>query len=171
MSGDEHEIIRPPNTLKSKVTYGPGGVDLDALEKAEAVIAGLKGSYLEWVQDDLVKLQEVYDRALAGQGDPRDNLREIFRIAHDIKGQGGSFDYHLMTQVGNHLCRFIEAAEELVVTGKSELAVVKVHLDALRLIIAERREGDGGAEGQKMVAGLALVVEKYLKRKKAAEEG
>ncbi len=41
MSDDEEvQVIKPPSTLKAKVgTGGPGAVDLETLERAEAVIA------------------------------------------------------------------------------------------------------------------------------------
>lgn len=162
MSGEEKpEFIQPPNTLKSKVSLGPGGVDLDALERAEAVIANLKDNYLEWVEDDLVKIQAFYDRLAATAPEERKPLlQDVFRVAHDIKGQGGSFGYHLMTQLGNQLCRFIEGIKEC---GPTELEAIKVHIDAMRLVIGSRWEGDGGNQGKNLVAGLQLVLNKFTK--------
>ncbi len=163
MSGDDHEIINPPSTLKNKVTYSASGVDLAMLEKAEEIIAGLQGSYLEWVQEDLEKLQALFDQAQATAPDQRTGLlSEIFRIAHDIKGQGGSFGYDLMTAVGNQLCRFVEKLERV---GDAELEVIKLHLDSMRLIIGERMEGSGGKAGEEMVAGLQAVIAKLQQKK------
>lgn len=154
---DQPKFITPPNTLKGKVTYGPGGVDLDALERAEAVIANLQGNYLTWVQDDLVKLQQFYDLAKSDEANRPKHVEEIFRVAHDVKGQGGSFDYHLMTAVGNQLCRFIENTSPI---GAAELNAIKVHIDAMKLIIAQRMEGDGGKVGENLVSGLQAIVAK-----------
>jgi hypothetical protein len=78
-------------------------------------------------------------------------------VAHDIKGQGGSFGYHLMTAVGNQLCRFIENCSTW---GPAELDAVKVHIDAMKLVIAQRMEGDGGKVGENLVGGLQAVVAK-----------
>ena len=56
MTEEKLEIINPPNALKQKVgTGGAGAVDLEALERAEEVIAGMTGSYLEWVVEDFKK--------------------------------------------------------------------------------------------------------------------
>ena len=53
MTEEKLEIINPPNALKKKVgTGGAGAVDLEALERAEKAIAGMTGSYLEWVVED-----------------------------------------------------------------------------------------------------------------------
>lgn len=160
MATDDHEIINPPNTLKGKVSYSPNGVDLDMLEKAEQIIASLQGNYLEWVVEDLNRLQAAYERALA-DGDRTEAMKEIFHIAHDVKGQGGSFGYHLMTAIGNQLCRFVEAREEC---GAAELDVIKLHIDAMRLVIAERLEGTGGTGGERMLAGLQAVIAKVAKK-------
>jgi chemotaxis protein histidine kinase CheA len=157
----EFEIIEPPDTLQNKVTYSATGVDLNMLEKAEQIIAGLQDSYLEWVQEDLSKLQALYEEALARPDQRMILLKDVFRIAHDIKGQGGSFGYDLMTVVGNHLCRFVEALDEV---DEAELDVIKLHLDSMRLIIAQRLEGAGGAAGDKIVAGLQAVIAKVGKR-------
>lgn len=161
MPADDHEIITPPNTLKTKVSFSPNGIDLDMLEKAEQIIAGLQGNYLEWVLDDLNKLQAHYDRAVAEPENRAQAVADIFHVAHDVKGQGGSFGYHLMTSIGNQLCRFTEALQE---AGPAELDVIKLHIDAMRLIIAERLEGTGGTAGEKMLAGLQAVTAKVSKK-------
>ena len=108
MADDELEIINPPNTLKSKVREGgPGAVDLATLERAERVIEQMADSYLEWVQEDLVRMDAAYKALAAATGDRKAEAEQVFQIAHDIKGQGGSFGYDLMTLIANELCRLI----------------------------------------------------------------
>lgn len=163
MAEDEASIIRPPDTLKSKVSEGgPGAVDLDALERAEQVIANLTDNYLEWVQEDLAKFQAAYDKLAAAAPEDRAAAADaVFQISHDVKGQGGSFGYDLMTVVGNNLCRFIEKAEGDI-TDK-HIEAIKVHIDTMKLVIAENIKGDGGPAGDKLLTGLELVVQKLLK--------
>lgn len=157
------KIITPPDTLSGKVSYGPGGVDVAALERADAEVAGLKRNYLDWVVEDFDKLQKIYDRAAATPPVERAPVvHDLFYVAHDMKGQGGSFNYHLVTQIGNLLCRFIEANEMKagVVFEANEMEIIKLHVDAIRLVITQRWEGDGGREGKNLVAGLQAVVAK-----------
>lgn len=161
MPADDHEIITPPNTLKNKVSFSTNGVDLDMLDKAEQIIASLQGNYLEWVVEDLNKLQAHYDRALAEPDNRQQAMADIFHVAHDVKGQGGSFGYHLMTAIGNQLCRFVENLPDC---GPAELDVIKIHIDAMRLIIAQRLEGEGGVAGERMMAGLQAVIAKVSKK-------
>jgi len=151
------QIIRPPQTLQSKVEKGgPGSVDLDALAKAEAVIANLADDYLDWVQEDFVRLEAAYED-LKTDGANAQKIDALFQIAHDMKGQGGSFGYDLMTAIGDHLCRLVEGFEKV---GPRELGMIRVHIDAMRVVITKALKGDGGNEGRQLLMGLSLVVEK-----------
>ncbi len=158
MADDEMEIINPPNTLRSKVREGgPGAVDLETLERAESVIAGMADSYLEWVQEDLVKIDAAYAVLADASGDGNAEAEKIFQIAHDIKGQGGSFGFDLMTVIANELCRLIERLDTY---GPAEAKAIKVHIDAMKLVIQNRMKGDGGANGQALVEGIRRVGDK-----------
>jgi len=161
MSDDDVEIITPPNTLKSKVTVGgPGAVDPQALERAEQAIAGMTDDYLDWVRQDLIKIDAAFDALRNADGARKDELDAVFQLAHDIKGQGGSFGYDLMTALGNQLCRLIERVDHCDV---DVVDAIGVHIDSMKLVIAKDLKGDGGAAGEKMLAGLEKVYEKVLK--------
>lgn len=152
------QIIRAPQTLQSKVEKGgPGAVDLDALARAEAVIANLADDYLDWVREDFVRLEAAYDVLVSGEGDDVANLEALFQIAHDMKGQGGSFGYDLMTSIGDHMCRLLEKVDK---AGPLEIAMIRLHIDAMRVVITKELKDDGGAEGRKLMMGLALVGDK-----------
>ena len=158
MADDEMEIINPPNLLKAKVREGgPGIVDLATLERAESVIAGMADSYLEWVKEDLSRIESAYKKLAAASGNGKAEAEGVFQVAHDIKGQGGSFGYDLMTVIGNELCRLIERQDEY---GDAEIQAIKVHIDAMKLVIKNNMKGDGGASGQALVMGIRQVGDK-----------
>ena len=160
MTEEKLEIINPPNALKKKVgTGGAGAVDLEALERAEKVIAGMTGSYLEWVVEDLKKIDAAYAKLAAATGDRKEEMNGVFQVSHDIKGQGGSFGYDLMTAIGNELCRLIEKADKI---GAGEVEATKLHIDAMKLVIGEDLKGNGGKQGEQMLSGLQKVCDKLL---------
>ncbi|HIJ38328.1 MAG TPA: Hpt domain-containing protein [Rhodospirillaceae bacterium] len=151
-------IIEVSNLLKAKVSYGPGGVDAKKLEETEAMIRGLQSEYVVWVLDDLKKLQVSLEAALmAGTDDRAAPVRQIFETAHDMKGQGGSFDYGLMTQVSAQLCSFIDSR---TIYSDQDMEVIRLHVDALRLVIAQKMVGDGGGGGKGLLRGLQAVISK-----------
>jgi len=152
------QVINPPQTLQNKVEKGgPGAVDLEALAKAEEVIANLADDYIDWVREDLVRLEAAYDQFKSGEGDVAANLENVFQIAHDMKGQGGSFGYDLMTAIGDHLCRLVEKMDT---AGPREQMMIRVHIDAMRVVITKELKGDGGNEGRQLLMGLTLVGDK-----------
>lgn len=160
MSDDKLEVINPPNTLKQKVgTGGPGAVDLEALERAEQVIIGMTDNYLEWVVEDLKKIEEAYKVLAAASGDRKAEMEAVFQVSHDIKGQGGSFGYDLMTAIGNELCRLIERIDQI---GPNEVEAVKLHIDTLKLVIAQDMKGQGGKPGEELLSSLQKLCDKLL---------
>lgn len=152
------EIINPPNLLKSKVKDGgPGAIDAESLARAEAAIANLKGQYLEWAVKDLEKISIAYEALNLSDGDLATKLNKIYDISHDIKGQGGSFGYDLMTTIGNQLCRLIEYSDP---NHATLIEGIGVHIDSMKLVIAQDIKGDGGPTGDKILSGLDLIFKK-----------
>ncbi|NQV56397.1 MAG: Hpt domain-containing protein [Rhodospirillales bacterium] len=159
MSENTGRVIRPPNQLNSKVTIGgPGAVDAAALERAEKVIASLAGDYVDWAKDDVKKIEAVFQLLKTGKGDAGENLNDVFQIAHDIKGQGGSFDFPLMTVIASHLCRFIENLDGK--TNKVSIEIIGLHINSLNLVISRGLKGDGGLAGDQLLSGIEKVLEK-----------
>ncbi len=160
MAEDKLEVINPPNVLKEKVGNGNmGAIDLEAIEKAEEVIASQADSYLDSVAEDLRKIDEAFKKLEAATGDRKEELMGVFRESLNLKGQGGSFGYDLMTAIGNELCRLIEKLDK---AGPKEVEAIKLHIHSMKLVIGEDMKGDGGAAGEKMLAGLQQVCDKLM---------
>ncbi len=91
-----------------------------ALARAEAALAALACDYHAWAAADLVRLRT----ALAPFQPDR-----LFAIAHDIKGQAGTFGFPLVTERANALCRMLE--------GPPDAARVALMVDALAEAMAD----------------------------------
>jgi len=153
-TGRKVEIIHPPNLLKMKV--GSGGVDAASIARAEAAVAELADSYLDWALEDLASLQAHLDSARETPQDCRRQVQALFQTAHDMKGQGSTFGYPLVTQIAKYLCHYVEGQQE---RGASpELTVIGAHVDALTAILRQRISGDGGVVGQQLAKELETLV-------------
>jgi len=138
------------------------GVDPRVLAEAQALIDAMRSEYLAWAADDLSALFTALETLEAGRGTSADAnapadfkadpKADLFRIAHDMKGQGGSFGYDLVTTVGNHLCRFLERTGTPLTAD--QLAAVRAHAESLRTILTDGLMGDGGEVGADMLARL-----------------
>lgn len=134
-------------------------LDADALiRRAEAAVEGLKDEYPKSVEKHLVALDQAYDRARANP-DQRDvEFEAIAGIAHDVKGEGGSYGYPLMTALGGSLYTFAKGRGEC---GEVHLDIINKHIEAMRAVIRERLEGDGGEVGKALLDALEGAVVKF----------
>lgn len=135
-------------------------LDEEALERANAAIARLKESYIsEWAPASIDEMYEALAAAMRRDADCREQMERLYRLAHDMKGQGGTFDFAILTTVGESICR-LTADRDLLSDG--EFTVVRAHVDAARTIIRERLDGEGGAAGRELLAGLQAMTRAQL---------
>lgn len=125
---------------------------------ADAELARLKEMYESWLPEELDRLRNELAAARNTAGSDRaEHLKGLFRIAHDLKGQGSSFDYPLITRIGNSLCRFIE---KLVEPQPRDFDVMAAHVDALGTVVSNRIRGEGGAVGRTLADRLEALAKR-----------
>lgn len=137
---------------------GNHDVDSDALARADAALAALNDDYLRWVAADVAALGAAVAELRACVPERRAHLAaRVFEIAHDIKGQGTTFDYPLMTRLGQVMCDLLRAWE---LDGENGDSLLPARLDALAAamaeVVASRLCGDGGARGRDLVSRLKV---------------
>ncbi len=122
---------------------------LSDYDKAMQVINDLSKEYEKWSAADLERLTQAYDEALYAPSERQCQLiqEDIFRAAHDMKGQGATFNYGLITDIANHLCRYIE---HQTVFQEKQLNDIGLHITFLREILEKKMTGDGGERGIEM---------------------
>ena len=162
MSDSSVKFITPPNNLRKKQIDAGVALTIDPslVGASEAKIVSMKEEYLRWVGGDLNRLSEAFDLALKDTANRAKHVEDLYTATVEIKGQGGSFGYPLMTTVGSQLCRFIETQGNDL--DDPRMDIVKLHVETLKLVILQKMEGDGGPMGQKLLAGLALAIKKVV---------
>lgn len=122
--------------------------DRDRLAEAEESVAALAAEYPNWVGQEIARARDVLgDRA--GNLSP-DETGRLFGVVHDIKGQGGSFGYPLISEIAGMLCGLLRADP----VAEPRRDVCLAHLEALSLVAEHRIAGTGGAAGQALVTRL-----------------
>ena len=66
----------------------------------------------------------------------------------------------MITLVGAQLCNFIESRSFF---EEQDMEVIRLHVDAMRMVVANKLEGDGGRPGQALLKGLQAVIAKVSK--------
>lgn len=166
MAGQAKEVkwvrVKSPKTLHSKVTKGgPGAVNARTLAKAEMVLESKKDDYLLWVRRDLdvldATLAELGDAMASGAGGEGAILEKIYQQSYKIRSQGGTFGFALMTSLGHHLCRLLDALDA---KSAQEVEAIRVHIDAMKMVVSQKVSGDGGELGGKLLDSLSSVSDK-----------
>ena len=62
----------------------------------------------------------------------------MFDISHEIRGQGGTFGFPVISAVADSLCKFLEPRKKL---KESDLEIVKVHILAMRAVFRQGLRG------------------------------
>ncbi len=132
-----------------KDMVGPDdGESVDAmLAKAEGVIAALQGQFADSAQTKIDRLRELYRSGWEALATRETTVREMRRIAHDLKGEAGSFGFPLITEIADLFGGYLR---QTPVSGQRKDAVAG-YIDALRLVWDERLEGDGDAAGRALL--------------------
>lgn len=155
-------FYRFKNRLKEKTAgLAPGktSISTDALEAAEKALNKMSEDYPDWVSGLIVKLQEQHGRCVDTPDKRHEFFEEINHIAHDMKGQGGTFGYPLITDFADSLYGFTVKKPGDISDNQIEL--VKSHVDSMRAVIRGRVSGDGGEIGAELAKSLEEAIKKY----------
>ncbi len=130
--------------------------DADPISEAEAAVAALADSFVEWISEDIGRAREALERAKAMPGDNREDLKAIFEVVHNVKGQGGSFGYNLLTKIGGSLCDYIR--EATTSADEKQLRVVAAHFAAMDFVLEKKIQGDGGDIGKQLLGKIDQLI-------------
>ena len=86
------------------------------------------------------------------------HLASINRIAHELRGQSGTFGYQLITSFGKSLYQETMDPEMKVTEGR--LKLIEAHIDAIRNVFRNRITGDGGQVGLTLLHEIEDAVQR-----------
>jgi len=129
------------------------------VKRAQDAVAELSADYQNWALADLAKAEQALAEARGDPATAQPALQRLYGVAHDMKGQGGSFGFPLVTHVAQSLCRLLvspggSSRHVELPAEEATFGLIEVHLKALRLILEKSVRGEGGDVGQKLVAKL-----------------
>ena len=154
----DHHVITQPNPLRD-VLRRVAERDLDdPVARAEKALAGLSGEFKNWMTIEADRLADAHASIL------RDGLtdltrQELFRAAHDIKGDAATFGFPSAGAAAESLCRIIEHAPDL---EKVPSNLVTHHINAIQAIVRERTKLDTAATAGELSRQLRGVADEYL---------
>ncbi|MGB0632610.1 MAG: Hpt domain-containing protein [Alphaproteobacteria bacterium] len=144
----DNSSLTPPETASDQVP--------DPVKDAEAAVAALAESFLEWITADIEKAKQALETAQQKPGDNVAELREIYGVVHNVKGQGGSFGYDLLTKIGGSMCDYLRS--ETASASAKQLKVVAAHFAAMDFVLEKNIQGAGGDVGTQLIGKIQQLV-------------
>lgn len=151
------QVIRPPNPLRAKVG-GFGGIDADAIAKAEAALKAMSAQFGQWLNDEIVKLDQA-QADIRAKGYTSETAEALYFRAHDLKGLGATYQYPLVTRIAGSLCRMMDDADKRM---QAPMAILDAHIDAIRAVVRDEIQTDEHPVGRELAETLEARVADHL---------
>jgi HPt (histidine-containing phosphotransfer) domain-containing protein len=154
----DHHVITQPNPLR-RVLRRVAEENLDdPVERAEKALAGLSGEFTNWMAIEADRLSAAH-AAILKDGFTNATREELFRAAHDIKGDAATFGYPSAGAAANSLCRIIEHAPDL---DEVPHDLIAHHINAIQAIVRQRTKMDTLAMSSELSRQLRGIADEYL---------
>jgi HPt (histidine-containing phosphotransfer) domain-containing protein len=154
----DHHVITQPNPLR-KVLRRVAEKDLDdPIARAEKALAGLSGEFKNWMTVETDRLASAH-AAILRDGFTKANREELFRAAHDIKGDAATFGFPSAAAAAESLCRIIEHAPDL---DEVPSDLIAHHINAIEAIVGQRTKLDTVSMAGELSRQLRGVADAYL---------
>jgi HPt (histidine-containing phosphotransfer) domain-containing protein len=154
----DYEVITPPHELR-KVLAPAGDVIDDPVGRAEAALAELSSEFSGWMESECDRL-EAARQDVKRYGFTQKSHEVLFRAAHDIKGEAGTFGYPAVAGIANSLCRLIEHTPDM---QRIPLPLLDQHVDAVRAVVREYGRPDLLDAATALTKRLREVTDEFLK--------
>lgn len=154
---DPAQVIRPPNTLRMKVGGGFGGINAEAIAKAEEALKGMSAQFGQWLQDEINKL-EAAQNAIRAEGLNSQTAEALYFRAHDLKGLGSTYQYPLVTRLAGSLCKLLDDPTR---RAEAPVRLLDAHIDAIRAVVRDQIQTDEHPTGRVLAEALEAEVASY----------
>ena len=154
----DHEVITPPHALRKAIAPAQNTAE-DPVARAEAALDELAGEFAGWMNAECDRL-EAARREVRREGMTKTAHNELFRAAHDIKGEAATFGYPAVAPVADSLCRLLEHTPDI---KRIPIALVDQHVDAARAIAREHARVDRAGVASALTRRLRDVTDEFLR--------
>ncbi|MDI1281592.1 MAG: chemotaxis protein histidine kinase CheA [Brevundimonas sp.] len=152
------QVIRPTNTLRMKVGGGFGGIDANAIAKAEEALKAMSSQFGQWLKDEIVKLEQA-QTAIRETGYTVETAEALYYRAHDLKGLGSTYQYPLVTRLAGSLCKLMDDQQKRMA---APLILLDAHIDAIRAVVRDQIQTDEHPTGRILAETLEARVTAHL---------
>ena len=154
----DHHVITQPNPLRKVLLRVPESDLDDPVGRAEKALAGLSGEFKNWMAIEADRLSAAHATVLR-DGFTDETREELFRAAHDIKGDAATFGFPSAAAAAESLCRIIEHAPNL---DEVPSDLIAHHINAIQAIVRERTRLDTVSTANELSRQLRGIADEFL---------
>ncbi len=139
---------------KSTPIQKPVNTDPADLEKlAMEAMSDLSAKFPAWASGDVQKIKQYLAEASGTFDEERTTIirQSVYPKAHDLKGQGTTFGYPLITDIGSHMCKLMTSKTSF---SSADLQQLKDDANMMETVLWKKLKGDGGVKGAQILEKL-----------------
>ena len=128
--------------------------EADILEKkAQHLIHSLKKNFLKEATDALTHMQKALDDTAFLSQSEKDRLLKtlFFQTVHDLKGQGSTYGYPLITKIATHDCFIIQSKKSF---SQANIDNFKLDILDMQALLKEENLSNKSALAKKIIKRL-----------------
>jgi hypothetical protein len=129
-------------------------INSDTIRRAEEAVGRLSDQYRGWVRGDIEKLRKCLEDASAGGEARIDAYKVIRQIAHDMRGQGTTFGYPLVTRIAQSISHILKNRS----ADDDNDATLDAHINAVERIIEENVADPTSSAAAAIIGSLELAI-------------
>jgi chemotaxis protein histidine kinase CheA len=154
----DHHVITQPNPLRGVMRYVEDKDLDDPVARAEQALQGLSSEFEGWMTTECDRLAAAH-AAILKDGFSALARDELFRAAHDIKGDAATFGYPTAAAAAESLCRIIEHAPDL---AQVPADLIAHHINAIQAIVRVQSNIQRIGVANELSKRLRGVADEYL---------
>jgi chemotaxis protein histidine kinase CheA len=155
--GSDVELIAAKVDLRGKTKPKRAQANFDPVAAAEAAMSQLGTRFDVWLIEQVGHLTTAW-QATVDQGLDPYTIDQLYRAAHDLRGEASTFGYPLIGDVCGSLCHLLDASPD----GRFlPAALIAQHVQAVRAMVAEKAKDTTNKTARQLVERLTEVTRDY----------
>jgi chemotaxis protein histidine kinase CheA len=150
------EVIQPvPLAMKVPAMGGPSAEE--AIRRADKAVAAVVQEFEGILGEELDELDALMASYKSSQDE--ETLKKLFRRVHNLRGQGTTLGFPLITRIGTSFCSYMIERDP---NRPIKPSLIEQHIQALRIVLKERKAKEGDAVSISVATALEEVVRREL---------
>ena len=148
------DMVAPARKVSPKRLF-PARVSREKLiARAEEAIESMRHEFAGWIQEETDDLSNALQAWVEAPTNP-EKTDDMFRRAHDLKGQAPTLGYPIVGRIASSLCELLGCKN---VPAGDMLVLARSHVNAIEAAVRDEVKDDTNATAATLAAELEAIV-------------